>query len=242
MPYSISQCILILVRVQKNAYLLPEKKYSDVHPFLSFLKQRLQQTLPGKAAQMKMAPSPVSGGRVRLYDAPEHVRKSSVLVPFIQSEEHGLELLLTLRAAHIKHGGQISFPGGRLEGNEQHEAAALREAHEEVGILPSNVELIGRSSDLYVNHSNNHVTPVVGFLKERPKMILQREEVDEAFFIPFSQFVSNDTRASAIWELQASQYNVPFWNIHRVPLWGATAMMLSEIVELYIEFESLNPD
>lgn len=211
---------------------------SDVHPFLSFLETRLAEDLPGKTAQMKMAPSPVSGGSLRLYDPPQDVRQSSVLVPFVQSEKQELELLFTLRAANIKHGGQISFPGGRLEGNELHREAALREAHEEVGIIPDSVRIIGQASQLYVNHSNNHVTPIVGLLKKRPSIIIQEEEVQEAFYVPFSDLVSDHLRTSFVREINAQQYNVPFWNIHRVPLWGATAMMLSEIVDLYSEFKS----
>lgn len=211
-----------------------------MHPFLTYLEERTKQSLPGKDAHMKMAPSPVNGGPNRLYDPPENVRKSSVLIPFLSHCDTNLELLFTLRSPHIKHGGQISFPGGRIEENESIEDAALREAHEEVGIIPKSVNIIGSMSELYINHSNNQVQPILGWMNQRPDFVLQEEEVSEAFFIPFDDLIKDELKKHEHWQLKDNEYKVPFWTIHEVPLWGATAMMLAEVIELYTEYKKLH--
>ncbi|MCG8371917.1 MAG: CoA pyrophosphatase, partial [Balneolales bacterium] len=92
-------------------------------------------------------------------------RNSSVLAAIITWKTE-LELILTLRTSGIKHGGQLSFPGGGQEGEETYEETALREAHEEIGLNINSVTTIGRLTPLYVDHSNNMVTPVVGFIHE----------------------------------------------------------------------------
>lgn len=144
--------------------------------------------------------------------------------------------MLTLRTAGIKHGGQISFPGGGQEGNETHEETALREAYEETGLVEENVQLLGRLSPLYVDHSNNMVTPVVGFLDIEQKFQANPNEVDEIFSVPISKLSGENFLKKEEWPLRETNYVVPFWDVHRVPLWGATSMMLSELVVLYDEW------
>lgn len=208
----------------------------EMHPFIHFLEQRLLHPLPGQSAQKHMAPSPVNGAINRLYEPPEHACKSGVLVPFVTHPELGLQLILTLRVSHIKHGGQISFPGGRQEAGETSIETALRESSEEIGISEESVQVLGCMSSLYINKSNSLVTPVVAALKQVPVLKPDPNEVEEAFFINFEDLLKEEYKQVEQWELHAYTYKVPFWNIHRVPLWGATAMMLSELVELYKEF------
>jgi 8-oxo-dGTP pyrophosphatase MutT (NUDIX family) len=210
-----------------------------MHPFLKYLQERTNQVLPGKQAQMKMAPEPVDGGPNRLYDPPPGVRRSSVLIPFLSASEQDLNLLFTLRSPNIRHGGQISFPGGRIEAHEKPEEAALREANEEVGIQPEKIQILGSVSDLYINHSNNQITPFLGLMTAEPELVLQEEEVAEAFFIPFDELIREELKKHETWELKNNRYRVPYWTIHEVPLWGATAMILSEVIELYEEFRKL---
>ncbi len=162
-------------------------------------------------------------------------RNSSVLALFL-TWNNDLEILLTLRTSGIKHGGQISFPGGGREGDETHEQTALRETHEETGLIEQNVETVGRLSPLFVDHSNNMVTPVVGFLDEPQDFTPNPNEVDEIFSVSISKLVGEENFKREEWPLRETKYIVPFWNIHRVPLWGATSMMLSELVSIYEEF------
>ncbi|MEO1021316.1 MAG: CoA pyrophosphatase [Bacteroidota bacterium] len=205
-----------------------------MHPFHRYLKQKLADPLPGAEAQFKMAPRPKHpASPTRSYTPTNsNYRNSSVLVPILDAGEE-LEIVFTLRTSNIKHGGQISFPGGGKEGNETIDETALREAREETGIQPEDVRIAGHLSDLFVNHSDNMVTPVVGFLNTQPTFVPNPNEVDEIFTIPISQLLDEEHQVLEEWDLRDTVYEVPFWNIHRVPLWGATAMMLAELMQLY---------
>ena len=211
-----------------------------MHPFLNYLKSRLEQPLPGLDAQLKMAPTPIDNGPSRKLNAPEHANISSVLILLFPNQNQDLELLLTVRSKDIDHGGQISLPGGRSEGNETHTETALREAREEVGVDPEAVKILGLISDLYVSHSNNLVKPVVGYLPQKPQLVLNPAEVEEAFSIELESLVTKKNLTVENWDLQKYAYQVPYWDVHEVPLWGATAMILSEFLELYREFKSQN--
>jgi len=205
--------------------------------FQQYLEYRLNQTLPGKPAQQKMAPHPINGENSPRHYEPAHddFRNSSVLAPIISWGDE-IEIVLTLRTKSINHGGQLSFPGGGKEGDETIEETALREAHEEIGLHPEHVKTIGKLTPLYVGHSDNMVTPVVGFLNTRQKFTPNPNEVDEIITVPLHDFVKPEKFITEEWKLRDVPYNVPFWKIHHVPLWGATAMMMSELVELYREF------
>ncbi len=190
---------------------------------------------------MSPLPSHLKGPSSKAVDTNNgNYRNSSVLVP-ITTWNTELELILTLRTAGIKHGGQLSFPGGGKEGNETFEQTALRETREEIGIPENDVSVVGNLSPLYVNHSNNLVTPVIGFIHSEQQFRLNPNEVEEVFTIPISELLSDKNRSKEEWELRDTTYTVPFWNIHKVPLWGATAMMISELLELYQDFLDINP-
>jgi len=206
--------------------------------FLTFLSRRLTLPLPGSEAQNKMRPYPKSykNPTFKSYSPKsDSYRNSSVLALFLNWKNEP-EILLTLRTTGIKHGGQISFPGGGQEGNETHEETALREAYEETGLVEENVQLLGRLSPLYVDHSNNMVTPVVGFLDIEQKFQANPNEVDEIFSVPISKLSGDHFLRKEEWPLRETSYVVPFWDVHRVPLWGATSMMLSELVVLHDEW------
>lgn len=211
-----------------------------MHEFLTFLETRLSDRLPGMKAQLKMAPEPASKGELRKMEPAEDASRSSVLVLLFPDDDGRLELILTLRSSDIDHGGQISFPGGRAEPEETIADTALREAEEEIGIPPESVTVIGELSELYVAHSNNLVHPVVGFVQEEPVFKLQPAEVEEVFTIKLDALLKKKNLTVEHWTLQDYTYRVPYWNVHEVPLWGATAMMLSELLELYSEFKSSN--
>lgn len=212
-----------------------------MHTFLGYLKHRLQQPLPGRNVQLKMAPEPVgNGGPTRKMDPTPHARQSSVLVLIYPNQEMKLEILLTLRSSDIDHGGQISFPGGRSEEDETAVETALREAREEVGVKPEEVEIIGQLTKLFVSHSNNDVTPIVGFMEKQPRLSLDPREVEEAFSVELDSLLGKKNLTVEDWDLREHTFKVPYWDVHRVPLWGATAMMLSEFLELYREFKGIN--
>jgi len=205
---------------------------------VTFLQQRLSRPLPGREAQIKMAPEPVSGGEHRQMDPPAHANISRVSVLFFPNEKQKPELVLTVRSHDIDHGGQISFPGGRAEEGESSAETALREAKEEIGINPDTVTILGQLSDLYVRHSNNLVTPVVGVMNSRPDFDINPLEVAEVFAIEVDSLLHKKNLTVEDWDLSRYTYRVPYWDIHNVPLWGATAMMLNELLELIREFKN----
>jgi 8-oxo-dGTP pyrophosphatase MutT (NUDIX family) len=207
--------------------------------FKTFLIQRLQQSLPGENAQNLMRPVPEyeKSGKLAYSPKDQNFRNSSVLVPIITWKDE-LEIIFTLRASGIKHAGQISFPGGGREGDESFEETAIREAHEEIGLQMDNVETVGSLSPLYINHSEHLVTPIVGFLHTEQEFCANPNEVDEIFTVPISMFLKDEINRTEDWNLREINYKVPLWEVHEVPLWGATAMMLSEFVEIYREFHT----
>lgn len=190
-----------------------------------------------------MAPNPVNGTNNTKNYKPAHddFRNSSVLVPIVSWKQE-LEIILTLRTQSINHGGQLSFPGGGKEGDETIIETALREAQEEIGLSNEGVHIVGQLTSLYVGHSDNMVTPVVAFLEEEQSFTPNPNEVDEIISVPISKLVQEQNLVEEDWDLRGTPYRVPFWDIHRVPLWGATAMMLNELIELYKEFQETNSD
>ncbi|MEQ9309628.1 MAG: CoA pyrophosphatase [Balneolaceae bacterium] len=209
--------------------------------FHTFLEQRLAHSLPGEEAQNLMRPRPSSEVGLKFEShrpKSNDFRNSSVLAPIITWKEE-LEIILTLRTSGIKHGGQLSFPGGGKEGDETIEETALRESREEIGLREDNVIVAGNLTPLYVNHSNNMVTPVVGFIKEKQELIPNPNEVAEIFTVKFSELLESENHIRQDWDLRNTSYSVPFFDVHHVPLWGATAMMMSELLELYKEFRAV---
>lgn len=211
-----------------------------IHPFLKFLEKRLQSPLPGTKAQEIMAPEPYEGGNPRV-SIPLDALQSAVLVLFSNSGRGDLEVLYTLRSNKmLHHRGQISFPGGRAEKGEYVVHTALRETCEEVGISPEHITVLGSLTSLYVPPSKSVINPVVGFVEKMPVLRLQESEVSEAFTISIDELYSEKNRRNEHRLLQGRRFRVPFWNVHATPLWGATAMITSEAVELYREFRHLD--
>jgi 8-oxo-dGTP pyrophosphatase MutT (NUDIX family) len=153
-------------------------------------------------------------------------RRASVLVPIV-TRAGGLTMLFTRRTAHLRnHSGQIAFPGGGAEpGDASAEATALRETHEEIGLEPARVEVLGRLSD-YHTRTDYRVTPVVGLVAPPFELSLDAHEVDEAFEVPLDFLLdpANHLRQQREFEGRA----VPFYAIpyHDYYIWGATAGML----------------
>ena len=155
---------------------------------------------------------------------PKH---AAVLVPIILHEEP--TVLLTQRHAGLsKHAGQIAFPGGRIDAGESPQHAALREAHEEVGLDPSLIQILGYLPS-YLTVTAYQVTPVVALVKPRFSLRLQRDEVDEAFEVPLSFLLrlENCERHTREWNGVARHYYVyQFGHRH---IWGATAGMIRSL-------------
>ncbi|PPK87309.1 NUDIX domain-containing protein [Neolewinella xylanilytica] len=201
--------------------------------YLDRIRQRLQAgELPGYAAQQVM------GHQLRQHhrEAPATARAASVLALFYPVEEV-LHLLFIQRTSPPgdRHGGQISFPGGAADPRDAHAAAtALREAKEEVGVDAGAIELLGELTPLYIPVSNFLVNPFVGYVPQRPEFVLQTSEVQRVLELPFAGFFADNAVAYRDKKLFNGMIlkEVPHWEVAGESVWGATAMMVGELVEL----------
>ena len=154
------------------------------------------------------------------------LKEASVLVPLI-ARHTGLSLILTRRSqAMPTHSGQISFPGGkRQEEDRDAIATALREAHEEIGLDPAHVKVIG-VADPYETGTQFRVTPIVGLVSEEARFVPDPREVDAIFEIPFAFFMNPDNHQLLEGEYKGQTrqfYAMPYDDYY---VWGATAGML----------------
>ncbi len=138
--------------------------------------------------------------------------------------------------ARDRHRGQIGFPGGRYEETDADlSVTARRETEEEVGVYMTDIELLGSLTDLYIPVSNFLVSPFVGKLNYAPTFVPQESEVDEILEVPFRQLadptIVKQTDMTVGEGITLNQ--VPYFDLQGKVLWGATAMMVSELLEVY---------
>jgi 8-oxo-dGTP pyrophosphatase MutT (NUDIX family) len=181
------------------------------------------------AAQLKMAPRPRI--TIRMPETPGSPRQGGVLI-LLYEKLGQTHLVLTRRRDDLQsHAGQISFPGGRREADETIQMTAFREAHEEVGVHPEELDFLGRLSSLYIPPSDYEVHPFVAWYKNGlPIFIPQVTEVAEVLEVPLSLLLDPATRVVEKWELRGFELDVPFYLVAGHKVWGATAMMLSEFL------------
>lgn len=135
-----------------------------------------------------------------------------------------------------RHSGQVSFPGGRFEENDgELENVALRETFEEVGIPPAQIEILGRLTDLYIPVSNYVVHPFVGLLKGPATFFPQASEVAYILTPPIDAFNLPENRKTTDLTLHGgiTLRDVPYFDVEGRMVWGATAMILSEFLEIW---------
>lgn len=199
------------------------------------LRSKLAGPLPGRVAQERMT------GRLRPMPEviPENARDSAVLqLLFPHNDE--LYLLLMRRTEDGRaHSGQISFPGGRYEPEDaSFMITALREAEEEVGIVANEVEVLGALTPLYIPVSYFMVHPFVAWSRQRPKYLPSENEVSEILEVPVAHLFNSENKITT--DVQPSSmpgitFTVPAYSLPDGRfIWGATAMMLSELEEVFL--------
>ena len=158
--------------------------------------------------------------------------KAAVLIPLLLKED-GLQVLLTQRTNHLHdHAGQISFPGGRMDAQDENPYdTALRESREEIGLDPKRVEIIGHLPE-YLTVSGYSVTPVVGLVQAQAEYVLDEFEVADVFEVPLSFLLDPSNHQVRLWQSEQGSrrfYAMPYE--HRF-IWGATAGMLRNLYHL----------
>ncbi len=195
------------------------------------LRARLAGELPGTAAQFTMAPRYRQDAR--LADVRDkRCREAGVLALLFPLADEPAVLLTVRRDDLNNHAGQISFPGGRREPGEDLRATALREAHEEVGLAPEAVEILGALTPLYIPPSNFCVYPFVGVTTRAPDLRPHDAEVAEVLAVPLARLTAPGIRRREPWTLRGRTIEVPFFDLDGHKVWGATAMMLAELLAL----------
>lgn len=201
----------------------------QAEPTIRFLRRAMRRPLPGLAAQRTMA----AQGRPLFPEVGRQPRRAAVLL-LLYPVQGGLHLLFTVRAADLEHHpGQVSFPGGGWEeGDASFAATALREAGEELGIATDGLEVLGPLTPLYVPPSNNLVHPFVAYSPIRPNFDPDPQEVAGLLEVPLEHFLDPQIRGEETRRCEGLALRVPFFAVGEHKVWGATAMILAELVAL----------
>jgi 8-oxo-dGTP pyrophosphatase MutT (NUDIX family) len=203
--------------------------------FIQNLENSLANDLPGVEAQMKMAPVH-QDSYLNIRD--DH-KIACVLILLFPKDKNWHVCLIerTNLNPDDKHGGQLSFPGGKLDDkDDSFEDCALRETQEEIGISPESVGILGGLSPLYVFVSNYLVHPYVGFTTEYPNYIKQDTEVESIIEVPLKHFVKPKNKGYEDIQVRDSIISkAPFYDIGGRKLWGATAMIMSELEHILLD-------
>jgi 8-oxo-dGTP pyrophosphatase MutT (NUDIX family) len=155
----------------------------------------------------------------------EKSRAAAVLL-VLREQEGELQLLLTKRSSDLRHHpGQISFPGGKIEANENSRQAALRETHEETGIAPEQLQLIGQLPS-YATGTGFLIQPWIAFLPEEVELKLQASEVESAFWLPLPFVFNPENTHSEYFAMHGQSHLVHFMPYGPHLIWGATAAIL----------------
>ncbi|MEO7908826.1 MAG: CoA pyrophosphatase [Roseiflexaceae bacterium] len=175
----------------------------------------------------------LAGNLARRFDPPAGVipRQAAVLL-LLYPDVGDLRLPLTVRSDQLpSHRGEVSLPGGAIDpADDGPISAALREAHEELGVPPDAVKIWGTLSPLYISPSNFRITPVVGMIDPVPTLRPNAAEVSAVITVTVRELLDPALVMQEQWTLHGAEVRVPFFAIAGHKVWGATAIVLSEFV------------
>jgi 8-oxo-dGTP pyrophosphatase MutT (NUDIX family) len=195
------------------------------------LEERLKSPLPGLPAQLKMAPSPRPGPKVYT-EVEETSLKAGVMILLYEGRGEARLVFIRRPSTVLHHKDQVSFPGGRIEKGEDSVQAALRETWEEIGVPPDRVFVLGGLTPLYIPPSNFCIYPVVGTAAGPLPFRPQPEEVAEIIEVPLSHLRDPYSARRETWTIRGEPTDVSFYAFGPHKIWGATAMVLAEFLDV----------
>jgi len=184
--------------------------------------------LPGLDAQLRMAPRPRPGWHRT--DFPDGTRRAAGLLLLFPAAR-GVSLVLTVRSRALPtHPGQVSLPGGAVEDGETLDAAALREAHEEIALDPRGVRVVAPLTPLHIPVSGFALHPIVAAAEARPALRAADAEVARILEVPLAELADPASVRRAAMTRDGREYDVPSFDVEGERVWGATAMVLAELL------------
>jgi 8-oxo-dGTP pyrophosphatase MutT (NUDIX family) len=191
----------------------------------------LTKDKPGLRAQLKMVPHPRPGQAVYT-DVEETSIKAGVMILLYRRQGAWHLVLIRRPSTALHHKDQISFPGGQIEPGEDFVQAALRETREEIGVPPERLRILGELTPLYIPPSNFCVYPVVAAVDGPLSFTPRAEEVVEVIEVPLDHLLKPETVHEETWTIRGETVKVPFYAFENHKIWGATAMVLAEFLDV----------
>lgn len=198
--------------------------------FIRNLEKAFDKGLPGFNSQVKAAP--------KLREHPEnptsikHAKKSAVLILLYPKNGNIYIPFIKRITDDSTHSGQIAFPGGKYElSDKELRNTAKRESEEEVGVNKNDISIIQELTPLYIPVSNYLVQPIVGKIDYRPDFVPNKEEVEEIYEVNISELY-NSYIVEKNFSVREINITAPFFILDKIEIWGATAMILSEFIDI----------
>ncbi len=211
----------------------------DLQKFTEAINTELKNGLPGFDAQKKMSPS-IREHALKKSD-PNIARDSSVLLLFYPKEGQIYLPFIKRTTGNTSHSGQISLPGGKTEKSDTNRTAtAIRETNEELGVDSKKIKILGSLTELYIPVSNFMVLPVIGYCEEKPDFKLNQFEVEEIIEMPIQKLLSIDNINEFNFDKNGMTIHAAYFNAKGHKVWGATAMILSELREIFLRAGLIN--
>ncbi|WP_343697409.1 CoA pyrophosphatase [Flavobacterium sp.] len=203
----------------------------DFQDFLQYVPNLIPVELPAELSHVKMAPKERIQALKNLDVESKNPRIAAVMMLFYPKKGKTHLTLIVRNAYNGVHSSQIAFPGGKYESTDlDYKETALRETNEEIGVLPEKIEIVKHFTPMYIPPSNFLVHPYLGIAKEELSFFPDVREVADIIELPLSVFLDDEIIIEAT--LSTSYGNnilVPAFNIQNHVVWGATAMILSEL-------------
>ncbi|MDO6597728.1 CoA pyrophosphatase [Oceanihabitans sp. 2_MG-2023] len=207
----------------------------NFNQFLKATSKISNLELPAEASQFKMSPPFREALLKQQQSKIKNAKQSAVMALFYPDEEQETKFVLILRKTYKGvHSAQVGFPGGKVEIEDTSlKHTALRETEEEIGVPMQTIETLKALTQVYIPPSNFYVQPFLGYSVSRPNFIKQESEVEDILEVSLAHFLEEQ---NVVTKYVSTSYNrdveVPAYKLNNHIVWGATAMMLSEIKDL----------